>query len=578
MGRSIAEWRRRILLFFMVSGNHIFRASTKKKIFATFGDHTDENTEKAFQTLIDDNIIIISKSKDKKFYTVDFDKIPEIRRIIIDEIDEEKFEMILEKNHTDALKNAIDIPLDAKWLTKQIDHLNKTLMPLSYGATEGSLIICAHDIAKSSFQVLAGPLDNIIRFFLFNSALSDLTIPSTAPKIGFNFKHEPCGNVRSRHNLMPEWLRHFSGIFYDKKEFQARIGRKFFPFENRDHLVHTILVALLGNLIFGIEITDKIKKQVLDDIGDDSNVKDVKNLFDLMSKVYQKRFGESDVEINPWLKAAWAAVAFWHDSGYDATTWYLLTTREFSHSCLLSDLSINKKIWAVFHNLYQIFRGEKLMEHLEEFLTQFKPKNRTLKSTPDDPYHFFWFVEGCHIEKSNERHWGRFHALLSADEFLYHFGKLGNIDKKINHLAIAIAEHHEPKLDPTRDPNDIINEFIRNPIGLLLSFSDALAATQRVKLDWSNIPVLMDMGGNKGNLSFTMDLNSSPLWIVPSEKDGSRCLDFLRGYKHFHNKLVGKTFWGQILKEVKPKYNTESKYTRKKNQCKLDTYGRKCAD
>jgi len=94
MARSIAEWRRRFLTYFVASGNHQIRASTKKKIFASFGTHVDKNTDIAFNTLFDDGLLIQADSKGKKFYTVDFDKIREIKRIIIHELDEEKYEMI----------------------------------------------------------------------------------------------------------------------------------------------------------------------------------------------------------------------------------------------------------------------------------------------------------------------------------------------------------------------------------------------------------------------------------------------------------------------------------------------------
>jgi len=94
MHRSVAEWRRRILMYFVASGNHQIRASTKKRIFASFGTHKDENTEVAFNTLLESKLIIQLESKGKKFYTIDFDRIRQIKQIVIQEIDEEKFEMI----------------------------------------------------------------------------------------------------------------------------------------------------------------------------------------------------------------------------------------------------------------------------------------------------------------------------------------------------------------------------------------------------------------------------------------------------------------------------------------------------
>lgn len=91
---SVGEWRRRILEYFMARGNHQFRCSTKEKIFDFFGSNTDANTDIAFATLLQNGLIITANSKGKKYYTIDFEKSNEIHRILIEESDEEKFEMI----------------------------------------------------------------------------------------------------------------------------------------------------------------------------------------------------------------------------------------------------------------------------------------------------------------------------------------------------------------------------------------------------------------------------------------------------------------------------------------------------
>jgi len=94
MLHSVADWRKRILEYFVARGNHVMRCSTKEKIFGFFGDHVDANTDIAFVTLLQNELIIQAESNGKKFYTIDFEKTSEIRKIIIEESDEEKYEMI----------------------------------------------------------------------------------------------------------------------------------------------------------------------------------------------------------------------------------------------------------------------------------------------------------------------------------------------------------------------------------------------------------------------------------------------------------------------------------------------------
>lgn len=92
--RSVIEWRRRILEYLGARGNHQFRASTKEKIFASFGENIDEYAHVAFTTLVQDGLIIKSKSGRKEFYTLDFTRSKEIGHIIFEEINEEKMEMV----------------------------------------------------------------------------------------------------------------------------------------------------------------------------------------------------------------------------------------------------------------------------------------------------------------------------------------------------------------------------------------------------------------------------------------------------------------------------------------------------
>ncbi|MDE1878747.1 MAG: hypothetical protein KGI07_09580, partial [Thaumarchaeota archaeon] len=91
--RSVIEWRRRILELLGARGNHQFRATTKERILANFGEHVDDNTHIAFTTLVQDNLIIKTTSGKKEFYTLDFTKSKEIGHIIFEEMNEEKMEM-----------------------------------------------------------------------------------------------------------------------------------------------------------------------------------------------------------------------------------------------------------------------------------------------------------------------------------------------------------------------------------------------------------------------------------------------------------------------------------------------------
>ena len=91
---SVTEWRKRILEYFAARGNHIYRASTQEKIFQNFGSHIDANTYIAFATLLQSNLIENITSGKKTFYTLNIEKLEEVRRIIVEESDEEKCEII----------------------------------------------------------------------------------------------------------------------------------------------------------------------------------------------------------------------------------------------------------------------------------------------------------------------------------------------------------------------------------------------------------------------------------------------------------------------------------------------------
>lgn len=477
---------------------------------------------------------------------------------------------LLRNNLDEAWQTALkNLPLGRQWLKKEIENMSRKVyeLDISHGSRDGAAEEIAFGLHSSSFQLLAGPLDKTLRSFLFNCIKKHRNLPVTASKNGLS--HEPCGMRIPRHNLTPEFMRHFLGVFYDKKKWEKRTGQKFFPFENRDHLVHSLLVAILGNLILGVKVEQEDIESVLEKLQISSSEADdlgpIHNLFNLMSITYYKKFGLNNPDdANAWLKNAWPAIAFWHDAGYDSATWFLLTAREFAHCQSLS--SINDNLCKEMKNnvlkpLYSNIKDEDLFGDLNEKLKDYLSYDLSLNNA----YHLIWFIEGYRIQNSKTRYWGRFHALLSAYEFYEHF-KWSFSDSEIKHLTVAIAEHHEQKMNPDQTRADMVKEFVRNPIGLLLCFADALATTQRVKLDWSDEAFYLGMSGRKGKLSFTMDLNADPLWI----KHTTSRPKFFRGNRYKERDVVAKkVLWGSIVEEKKLEIQ--------KNGCSFEEkFGIKC--
>lgn len=85
---SIEEWRRRILEYFCAGRPNIIRATTKEKIFASFGSNTDCNLEIAFTSLERDNLIVY---EEEGYYTLNFDKTDEIKAIVFDDIEDDLY-------------------------------------------------------------------------------------------------------------------------------------------------------------------------------------------------------------------------------------------------------------------------------------------------------------------------------------------------------------------------------------------------------------------------------------------------------------------------------------------------------
>ena len=466
-----------------------------------------------------------------------------------------------------ALKN---MPLNGEWLKKEMENMTEKVYKIPpYGSRSGATGGIPSEYRNSSFQLLAGPLDETLRSFLSNCFEKSIGLPVTVSRFGLS--NEPCGMAISRYNLTPELIRHFLGVFYDKKKWEKQTGQKFFPFENRDHLVHSLLVAILGNLILGVKVEPEDIEGVLEELQISNSEADVlgpiDNLFNLMSITYHKKFGLSPVNADNWLKKAWPAIAFWHDAGYDPATWFLLTAREFAHCRSLDHINENLGIEMknIFKFLYSNVTNETWFNKndLYKKLKLYSSNQLSDQSAPNDAYHLIWFIEGCHLQNPKSRYWGRFHALLSAYEFYKHYKWNGFTDPEIKHLTVAIAEHHEQKMNPDQTRADMVKEFVRNPIGLLLCFADALATTQRVKLDWYEEAFYQGMSGRKGKLSFTMDLNTDPIYI---KNHTTSRPEFFHGNRYEEQEEAKKVLWGSILK----KKGLETQ----KNDCSFRKFGR----
>jgi hypothetical protein len=98
---GIGEWRQSILKLFVVDVNQ-YRSITKETVIENFTGHVDKNTNLAFNSLIQDRLLVEIKNAGKIFYCLN----------IFDRIDEIEIELV--GNNT---KLAIDIdqPLDAEF-------------------------------------------------------------------------------------------------------------------------------------------------------------------------------------------------------------------------------------------------------------------------------------------------------------------------------------------------------------------------------------------------------------------------------------------------------------------------------
>jgi hypothetical protein len=450
-------------------------------------------------------------------------------------------------NHEGSWANAFGKPVDDAWLQQKIDLLAEhvSTLPRKRG---GNHVEPLADLAKSTMSVLGGRVSPPLRDLLAHCIEHDYPLPAIRRKLDDDA--EPCGPIIVSHNLSPEWIRHFLGAFYSRKEFEkALAGRKFFPYENRDHLVHTLICSFIGEVALGIPIEQRFKDAIAS-IQTSEDFRPPKNLFEALVEVYRSQhpnwFNDPMLVTEPevWLRRAWLAASLWHDAGYDTATWYLLTSREFQH-CEAVD-----RIKPAFQQCFADILGQlsseigallppRLLEAIQKAQQAFRARKR--------PYEILWHLEGCHEQDPRTRPWGRLHALLSAHEFLNFIDDSERQREDVKHIAAAIAEHHEQvNLSADRlDWEGLWAHFLRNPLAALLAFADFLAGFERVKVAEASPFIMSDIGNSTGRMSFDFDINSAPLWITQAQNLGYR---FFRGRQNQRRIPDRYSLWALIDK------------------------------
>jgi len=451
--------------------------------------------------------------------------------------------------------------IDVGWLKRQIKRMTSKLNRRrfeNYGGRrleqDEALKQGLNIFRKDAFDFLTAHLSSPLKDFLSACIDIHIDIPATPFRQGSfpRTKMEPCGKeiITSPCNLGPEWLRHFLRALYDRKEFKEKTyPNKYFPFENRDHFVHSILVAAVGQLILSAPIDAAVKQSVKKELAYNFNkevdLSWVDTVQDLMSEIYYCKFHgafKNQSQVNDWVKQAWPAVAFWHDSGYDVATWFLLTFREFSHCEALKDIvkKNGEMLWCLLDDLKRLL-GDELYYSIDEFLDN-------IKSITDIEHHILWYLDAWKEETQEKKTWGRCHALFSSYEFLkrFFFNRSSPLGVQ---LAVAIAEHHE-EMDPTLseeyeiNDRDLARRFIRNPMGEILSFADAVSDFSRSEIRDMNSEDKKTSGG-LGRISFTIDFNlhQISLW----EPYGRR-FQFFKGIKwdEARMKIKKRALWGDF--------------------------------
>jgi hypothetical protein len=476
---------------------------------------------------------------------------------------------------------------DVEWLRKGVEKFARILEEKKgekekqrkredvqdFGGREGSRLQSRlFDLSPGVPKVLAGPLnEEVERFIRACDPLTTIAIPATTPvRRGDRMVREGCGRVHTSHNLSPEWLRHFMGALYDKEEFRKALdGREYYPFENQDHLVHSIFVFLFGHVVLGQEVDELATTCVYDSLPkglvDKSVVTDCKTVCDLVQVILAARglippntFADYDVT---WTRLAWSLIALWHDAGYDASTWYLLTTREFAHLNCLEPMPGKSQ---------QQIKGiiDRIVNLLEDFLpTDFSGLRLSSPNCDrvDEPYHLMWCVDRCGPE--DERRWGRWHAILSAHEFLERLGwDMKKQDQWLGILGGAIAEHHEQqKRNIAHDDNTnghkvfpddkrLAADFVRNPLGVVLQFVDDLSGVMRVKVEWpdnSNNGVSFRPTGSE--VTFSLKLSDDSVFLEPKADNNKRTAFYHASDRNGNGSREARkvSLWGTIQKAKK---------------------------
>jgi hypothetical protein len=444
-------------------------------------------------------------------------------------------------------------PLDDSWLRDQLDRFSGTIKIL--GPIRGSRDYPPFkDLAEGAFAIFGGKASASLKDLLKRCIELEFVLPSTRSKIKGD--NEPCGPIAIAHNLAPEWIRHFWGALYNKEEFTNTLGgREFFPFENRDHLVHSLNCSFLGQVCLGIPVSNRLKRQILS-LENNRSSEPPTNLFDALVQVYKAKHenwfqnNTCDTIAETWLKKAWVAVSLWHDAGYDAATWYLLSSKEFMHcrTVALNEASLKNALLKILTCIQNGLRGTlcpSLSKEIRNAQIEIgKPRNRL--------YDVLWYLDGCYNHEASSRTWGRLHAVFSAYEFLFSFKSGDRQREDVKHLAAAIAEHHE-QFHMSKDANEWDNLwkiFLRNPMASVLAFADYLAAFERTKVEEPSDFIGADIGLGTGRMSFDMNINSDPLWIT---HEGSNLPLFFRGRRIQFRKPERYSLWGIIEKAEKSK-------------------------
>ncbi len=160
--------------------------------------------------------------------------------------------------------------LDAEWLRAQLTSLCGAVeseRPAPAGSRAHIRALASlGDVNPGALPVLGGPVHGPLSNLLGSCIEKGIRLPCTrGPRGG---KSEPYLNVTvTRHNLLPEWIRHFMALFYDEEAFGRALGHEYYPFKNRDHFAHSFFVMLMGHLVLALEVDDRALAAVTSELG-----------------------------------------------------------------------------------------------------------------------------------------------------------------------------------------------------------------------------------------------------------------------------------------------------------------------